>query len=124
MATHREANGRFEFDISYRRMRSDEGLSIKVLGPVATETKELLRFDCFLNGPHYHVEVYGKNEITKIKEENAAEWAFDTMQRSIEDLINAAGADALSSQERESLDQTVANVVQQSRSLIAAETSA
>lgn len=123
MATTTEANGRFRFDISYRRMRGDEGLSLKVLGPVASETKELLRFDCFLNSPHYHVEVYGKNEISKIEDENPAEWAFDTLQSDFEKLIGASGADALNATERETLSKTLEGVVDQSRNLISSETS-
>lgn len=122
MASNAKVNGRFRFDISYRRMRGDEGLSLKVLGPVANETKELLRFDCFLNSPHYHVEVYGKNAITKIDEENPAEWAFDTLQSDFEKLINSSGADALNATEREALNETLEGVVEQSRNLISSET--
>ena len=121
MTTYSQEIGRFKFDISYRRMRGDQGLSIRVSGPVADERRELLRFDCFDNSPHYHVEVYGKNDITAIDDNDATEWSLNTLTERFEGLIDAAGADALTSVERENLDSTLRQVSEDSRNLVAAE---
>ena len=121
MTTYSQEVGRFRFDISYRRMRGDQGLSIRVSGPVADERRELLRFDCFDNSPHYHVEVYGRNDITAIEDNDATEWSLNTLTEEFEGLIDAAGADTLTSVEREKLDQTLRQVSEDSRNLVAAE---
>ena len=124
MTTFSQEVGRFKFDISYRRMRGDQGLSIRVSGPVNDETCELLRFDCFDNRPHYHVEVYGKNEITAIDDDDATEWSLKALTERFEGLIDAAGADALNLQERDSLDNALSQVSKDSRNLVAAERAA
>ena len=124
MTTYSQEAGRFKFDISYRRMRDDQGLSIRVSGPVADEERELLRFDCFDNSPHYHVEVYGKNEITAIEDNDATEWSLRKLIEQFEGLVNAAGADALNPQERDSLVDVLSQVSADSRNLVAAERAA
>ena len=121
MTTYSQEVGRFKFDISYRRMRGDQGLSIRVSGPVADEQRELLRFDCFDNRPHYHVEVYGKNDITAINDDDATEWSLRKLTEGFESLIVAAGADALTAGEREKLDSSLMRVSEDSRKLVAAE---
>ncbi len=121
MTTYSQEVGRFKFDISYRRMRGDQGLSIRVSGPVADEQRELLRFDCFDNSPHYHVEVYGKNDITAINDDDATEWSLRKLTEGFESLIVAAGADALTAGEREKLDSSLMRVSEDSRKLVAAE---
>ena len=121
MTTYSQEVGRFKFDISYRRMRGDQGLSIRVSGPVDDETRELLRFDCFDNRPHYHVEVYGKNEITAIDDDDATEWSLKVLTERFEGLVDAAGADALNLEERDSLDNALSQVSNDSRNLVAAE---
>ena len=121
MTTYSQEVGRFKFDISYRRMRGDQGLSIRVSGPVADEQRELLRFDCFDNSPHYHVEVYGKNDITAIDDDDATEWSLRKLTEGFESLIVAAGADALTAVEREKLDSSLLQVSENSRNLVAAE---
>ena len=124
MTAHTQEHGRFRFDMSYRRMRGDEGLSLRVTGPVENETRELLRFDCFVNAPHYHVEVYGKNEITAIKDGDPADWSLNTLRSRFEDLINEAGADALTAEERNGLSHAIEAVSEKSLALITEETAA
>ena len=124
MTTYSQEVGRFKFDVSYRRMRGDQGVSIRVSGPVDDETRELLRFDCFDNRPHYHVEVYGKNEITAIEDDDATEWSLKVLTERFEGLVDAAGADALNLQERDSLDNALSQVSTDSRNLVAAERAA
>ena len=122
MTTYTEADGRFSFDISYRRLGGDRGLSIKVRGPVADKSQELLRFDCFEESPHFHVEVYGKNEITAIEANDAVEWSLDKLDNEFEQLLNAAGSDPLTNEERENFKTTMNRVQERSLNLVAAET--
>lgn len=124
LTTYTQEVGRFKFDISYRRMRGDQGLSIRISGPVADERRELLRFDCFDNSPHYHVEVYGKNEITAIDDDDATEWSLKVLTEQFEGLIDAAGADSLNVQERDGMDDALLQVSSDSRNLVAVEKSA
>ena len=46
--------GNLRIGLEYRFAGNSEGLAIHVLSDVADQTVELLAFDCFLNGPHYH----------------------------------------------------------------------
>ena len=124
MKTHSEQVGRFSFDISYRRFNGDEGLSIKVEGPVESENKELLRFDCFLKTPHYHVGVYGKNEITSIEHTDAVEWSLEQLRDRFTDLVSAAGGESLNTEEQQHFSEAIGQVSDLSRKLVAQEQSA
>ena len=58
--------GNLRFGLEYRHLPqiSDEGMAIHVLADVADHEVELLAFDCFEQGPHYH---YGpRNEDVRI----------------------------------------------------------
>lgn len=99
MSDHKLTNGRFSFDLNYRDFRGDEGLSIRVLGPVSKQDKELLRFDCFEKTPHYHVGVYDQNEITAISEDNPVQFALDQLSTKFVELIEASGGDELNERE-------------------------
>ncbi len=46
--------GNLRIGLEYRFAGNSEGLAIHVLSDVADQTVELLAFDCFLAGPHYH----------------------------------------------------------------------
>ena len=56
--------GNLRIGLEYRLAANTEGLAIHVLSDVADQTVELLAFDCFVNGPHYH---YGpRNQDVRI----------------------------------------------------------
>ena len=56
--------GNVRIGLEYRLAANTEGLAIHVLSDVADQQVELLAFDCFLNGPHYH---YGpRNQDVRI----------------------------------------------------------
>jgi hypothetical protein len=56
--------GNLKFGLEYRELANDRGLAIHVLSDVAGQEVELLAFDCFEKGPHYH---YGpRNEDIRI----------------------------------------------------------
>jgi hypothetical protein len=48
--------GNIKFGLEYRHLPqiNDEGMAIHVLSDIAGQEVELLAFDCFQNGPHYH----------------------------------------------------------------------
>lgn len=56
--------GNLRFGLEYRNLRNDRGMAIHVLSDVAGQEVELLAFDCFEKGPHYH---YGpRNQDVRI----------------------------------------------------------
>jgi len=56
--------GNIKFGLEYRELANDRGMAIHVLSDIAGQEVELLAFDCFENGPHYH---YGpRNEDVRI----------------------------------------------------------
>jgi hypothetical protein len=56
--------GNIRFGLEFRELRNDRGMAIHVLSDVAGQEIELLAFDCFERGPHYH---YGpRNQDVRI----------------------------------------------------------
>ena len=56
--------GNVKFGLEYRELANDRGLAIHVLSDIAGQEVELLAFDCFEKGPHYH---YGpRNQDVRI----------------------------------------------------------
>ena len=56
--------GNLKFGLEYRNLANDQGMAIHVLSDVAGLEVELLAFDCFEKGPHYH---YGpRNQDVRI----------------------------------------------------------
>ena len=56
--------GNIRFGLEFREVTNDRGLAIHVLSDVAGQEVELLAFDCFEVGPHYH---YGpRNQDVRI----------------------------------------------------------
>jgi len=47
--------GPYKLALVYRTVRSDKGPAVHVFGPVNGDEQEILRFDCFLERPHYHL---------------------------------------------------------------------
>jgi hypothetical protein len=56
--------GNLKFGLEFRELRNDRGMAIHVLSDVAGQEIELLAFDCFEKGAHYH---YGpRNQDVRI----------------------------------------------------------
>ncbi|MCE2436874.1 MAG: hypothetical protein J4F97_02505 [Pseudomonadales bacterium] len=91
--------GRFRFHVSYRHLRGDEGLCIRVLGPVDGNEEELLRYDCFKQEPHFHTEVFGKNTITPITSDHPVGWTLEQLRTSLAELVVQSGGDQLDGEE-------------------------
>ena len=116
-------NGRFRFDINYRNMGDDHGLSIRILGPVDQEERELLRFDCFQKTPHFHTAVYDHNTIRKIDEEDVVGWTLDRIDKDFDSLVSSAGGDPLNETEQHDHESTVAAIRAKSEQLVLASQS-
>jgi len=101
--THIFEAGNIRFGLEMRRLpMGDGGLAVHVLadiggtpGKAYTEETELLAFDCFWNGPHYHYGPRNKNhriywDTTLV--DNPVEWVFEQFERGkLPAMIRRAG---------------------------------
>ena len=123
MATNILNNGRYRMDVNYRDFSGDEGVSIRLFGPVRDKDEELVRFDCFEKTPHYHIGVYDKNEITSLRDEkDPVEYALTRLITEFKPLVSAAGGDEPSGSEqsdhialRDELTSKVHSVIQDAK---------
>jgi len=53
--------GGLTFRIEYRTQGQDRGPAIRVFGDVDGTPRQVLRFDCFEDDPHYHYDPTGRN---------------------------------------------------------------
>ena len=58
--------GGLTFYPEYRNFGGDRGPSIRVFGDVDGNAKQILRFDCFENDPHYHYDPTGMDAFHRI----------------------------------------------------------
>lgn len=89
-----ERLGPFTLGLIHRKVAGDQGYTIHVMGPVEGSEEEVLRFDCFENGPHYHLGVTNRDgPVVPIDDENPFRWAVERIRTSFGELLEAAGAD-------------------------------
>jgi hypothetical protein len=95
--------GNIRFGLEMRRLKNgDGGLAVHVLGDIGgakgksyVEETELLAFDCFWNGAHYHYGPRNKNhrinwDLTVI--DDPLEWTFEQLEnRKLGAMIERAG---------------------------------
>jgi hypothetical protein len=105
-------------------MRGDEGLSVRLLGPVDNESRELARFDCFLNSPHYHTAVYDHNTIRAIEDAHPVNWFLNSVRDGFEELIANSGGDTPTSDEVSEHNTSFASIESISKELVAEATGA
>ena len=120
MAEKSITNGRYRWDINYRRMQGDEGLSVRLLGPVNDRSCELMRFDCFLKTPHYHTAVYDHNTIESISDADPVAWSLDKIQNEFAKMVQSAGGDTPNTEELGQHGNTSELVRTESEELVAA----
>ena len=89
--------GNLKFGLEYRHLPqiNDEGMAIHVLTDIAGQEVEVLAFDCFQNGPHYH---YGpRNQDIRIYWDTTTSgetlrWTLDQFkQGKLKSMIARAG---------------------------------
>ena len=86
--------GAITFHLQYRAQMADQGVCIHVMGNATVEGKELLRFDCFDQVPHYHYDPLGKNErreLDKTTAGNPLGWALKQLRTRLPEMLERAG---------------------------------
>ena len=116
--------GNLRFGLEYRHLANDEGMAIHVLSDVAGQEVELLAFDCFEKGPHYH---YGpRNQDVRIYWDvttsgETLRWTLDQFKAgNIRNMIERAGYPSIAASVDESLlQQTLPQIEARSFELVA-----
>ena len=93
--------GPLRIAVEYRRTADDEGMAIRVIGIVGRQEKQVLRFDCFQNDPHYHYDPDGRDEQHHMRDESIgdpAEWTLHRLERNLAEMIRRAGYGTLADQ--------------------------
>jgi hypothetical protein len=100
---------------------ADQGVCIHVMGGADGEEKELLRFDCFDQVPHYHYAPLGKNErreLDKTTAGNPVGWTLRQLRTRLPDMLDHAGfGDVASRLDRELVASKLDEVEQAARSM-------
>jgi len=107
--------GNIRFMLEYRILPqiNSEGLAIHVMSDVADQDVEILAFDCFEDGPHYHygprnldMRIYWDTTITPEKE--TLRWTLDQFKAgNLRSMIERAGYPAIASAVDETLVQSM-----------------
>jgi cystathionine beta-lyase len=79
------------FEVEHRSSPDDGGPSLRVLR--RGDGRELLRFDCFDRGPHYHVDPAGRDDLVQLDPlaDNVA-WTAGELSRDLAGYLEKAGA--------------------------------
>lgn len=86
--------GAVTFALQYRAQMADQGLCIQVVGDASGTEKELLRFDCFDQSPHYHYAPLDKNErrdMDKTTAGNPVGWTLRQLRTRLPEMLEHAG---------------------------------
>jgi hypothetical protein len=120
--THKRGDFMFEagnirFGLEYRHLANDRGLAIHVLSDVAGSEVEMLAFDCFEVGPHYH---YGpRNQDVRLYWDTTTsgeplKWTLEQFKsRKLGSMITRAGYPSIAAALDEELIQSVLPSVEQ-----------
>ena len=78
----------------------DRGVSLHVVGPIDGVPRELLRFDCFVEDPHYHYVSWREraNEVLHIDpvaDGDPLDWALERLRTRLPQMLARAGAPEL-----------------------------
>jgi hypothetical protein len=88
--------GPLRFDVRHRIVlvdgEEDHGASIDVYGPVDGKETELIKFDCFEKGPHYHAPADARPiDLDRSQQGNGLDWALATIREGLPELLAASG---------------------------------
>ncbi|HID22485.1 MAG TPA: hypothetical protein EYP14_08795 [Planctomycetaceae bacterium] len=93
--------GAIRITVQRRCTTDDEGVAVRVYGRIGQEERQVLRFDCFRNSPHYHYDPQGKDEVHQMADEDITdpiEWTVNRLERSLADMVRRAGFGQLADQ--------------------------
>jgi hypothetical protein len=103
--------GNIRFGLEYRHLANDEGMAIHVMSDVAGQEAEILAFDCFVNGPHYHYGPRNKDiriywDVTTSGE--TLRWTLKQFkERKLKSMIEKAGYPGIAAELDDELIQEV-----------------
>src|SRR4051794_21598442 len=86
--------GAVTFALQYRAQMADQGVCIQVIGTPEDKERELLRFDCFDQVPHYHYAPLDKNErreLDKTTAGNPVGWTLRQLRTRLPEMLEHAG---------------------------------
>ena len=92
-----EAGG-LEFLVEYRNFGGDRGPAVRVFGQTDDGRVQILRFDCFDDGPHYHYAPDGMNGVHFLDRDvvpDIVAWTAVQLRRNIKAMVKTAGYSAL-----------------------------
>lgn len=86
--------GGLQFRVEYRRFGGDRGPSVRVFGDTERGPVQVLRFDCFDAGPHYHYDPDGMNGVHVLDRAvvpDVVAWAVAQVRLNIKAMVKTAG---------------------------------
>jgi hypothetical protein len=86
--------GGLRFNVRYSKTNADRGPSLRLYGDVEGKPVQLLRFDCFEQGPHFHYDPEGKNNrifLNKARVSDPVDWTIDYLRGNVASLVRIAG---------------------------------
>jgi hypothetical protein len=92
--------GGLEFRIEYRNFGGDRGPAVRVFGNVDGEDKQILRFDCFDQTPHYHYDPTGMDayhHMDRAVTPDVVAYSLAQMRDNTKAMVKAAGYPELAS---------------------------
>ncbi len=119
--------GNIRFGLEYRLLPqiNGEGLAIHVMSDVAGQNVEILAFDCFTEGPHYH---YGpRNQDIRIYWDTTTsgetlQWTLDQFKAgNLRKMIDRAGYPSIANQLDENLIQSMLPAIEKRAFQLVAE---
>src|SRR5262249_36570863 len=82
--------GSLRLVVEHRAPGSEGGPTLRVRR--AADGRELLRFDCFARGAHWHVDPEGRDEITQLVAVDPLEWTLAELPKDFAGYAARAGA--------------------------------
>ncbi|MGI9430603.1 MAG: DUF7700 domain-containing protein, partial [Myxococcota bacterium] len=84
--------GQIRLEVEHRMPGSEGGPTLRVRR--AADACELLRFDCFMRGAHWHEAPAGADRLTKLSPElDAIEWTLAELRRDLAGYVSRAGGE-------------------------------
>ena len=91
--TQVETLGPVRLEVEHRSPGPAGGPTLRVKR--ASEERELLRFDCFASGAHWHLDPPGKDEVTGLPlEVESLDWTLAELRRDLAGYLAKAGVEA------------------------------
>ncbi|MDG2070554.1 MAG: hypothetical protein P8J55_02210 [Pseudomonadales bacterium] len=85
--------GPYRLALVYRTVRTDEGPTVHVFGPVNGDEEEILRFDCFREMPHYHLGFgYLEKPVISIEQSDPLAWVLSELSRRFDEYLELSEA--------------------------------